>query len=316
MARTTTARPDLYEATRRGLEGVPKELPPVWLYDARGSQLYEEITRLRGYYLPQREAEILGARAPEIARRTNGRTLVELGSGNAMNTRFLIDSLQSSGTLAQFVPIDVSEEMLRATARTVRAAYPGIAVSEVVGDFERDLGPLPGRGPRLIAMLGSTIGNLHPEERATLLASLAGDLADDDALLLGVDLVKDVARLRAAYNDETGVTEAFVRNALSALNRDLEATFEQRRFVYEAFWDPRNDWMDIGLRATEAHTVSVEPLELELSFDEGERLRVEISAKFRRAVFVMELERAGLTVESWWTDRANEFAVVLARPDR
>jgi L-histidine N-alpha-methyltransferase len=296
-------RPDLYEETRLSLEREPKELSPVWLYDERGSRLYEEITRLPGYYLPRAEAEILRSHSAEIARLTEARTLVELGPGNAQNTRLLLDAL---GTLERFVPVDVSAEMLRETAGAIAAAYPRIAVQEIVGDFQR-LGALPGRSPRLIALLGSTIGNLYPEQRADLLASLAGD-----SLLLGLDLVKDFARLEAAYDDDIGVTEAFARNALTAVNRELDATFDQRLFVYEPRWDAEHEWMDIAFRALEEHAVSVRRLGLELGFETGERLRIEISAKFRRESFQAELEGSGLGAAAWWTDHAGDFAVVLA----
>jgi L-histidine N-alpha-methyltransferase len=308
----TAATHGLYESTRRGLQAIPKELPAVWLYDARGSRLYDEITRLPDYYLPLREAEILQARSSLIAERTKARTLVELGSGSAPNTRFLLDAL--SGTLERYVPFDVSEFALRQSAEAIAAGYPAISVEPVVGDFERDLRTLPGAGPHLVAFLGSTIGNLYPAQRAPFLSALALELGDDDTLLLGVDVVKDVARLEAAYDDRSGVTEAFVRNALRAANRELEATFEQRRFDYDPLWDAVQEWMDIGLRARESHVVSVRRLGLELDFVEGERLRVEISAKFRRGAFELELERAGLCPESWWTDAAGDFAVVRAHP--
>jgi L-histidine Nalpha-methyltransferase len=305
--------PNLHEATRMGLEAEPKELPSVWLYDDRGSQLYEEITRLPAYYLPRREAEILGERAAHIARRTSARTLVELGSGSAKNTRFLLDVLVAADTIERFVPLDVSEHALRRSGHAIAAAYPGVAVEPIAGDFERNLETLPGHGPRLIAFLGSTVGNLTPERRAALFFALAGELCEDDCLLLGIDLVKAVRRLDAAYNDPTGVTEAFVRNALTSVNRELEATFEQRNFVYEPRWDPEQGWMDIGVRAVAAQTVSVPGLDLEVAFEKDERLRVEISAKFRRGQLEVELGRAGLRAESWWTDRACDFAVVLAR---
>jgi L-histidine Nalpha-methyltransferase len=313
MSRTLApARPELYEATRLGLLQTPKELRPVWLYDEHGSLLYEEITRLPDYYLPARETEILGSHAGAIAERTRARTLVELGAGNGRRTRILLDALTR---LERFVPVDVSEEMLRDTARTVAADYPEIEVEERVGDFERDLGALPGPEPRLIAVLGSTIGNLYPEQRAALLGALASRLGAEDAFLLGIDLVKDTARLQAAYHDEAGVTEAFVRNALTAVNRELEATFEQERFAYDPLWDARNERMDISLRALERHTVRAERLGLELRFAEGERLRVEVSSKFRRRSFQLELERAGLLLDSWWTDHAGDFALVLARAE-
>jgi L-histidine N-alpha-methyltransferase len=309
MSRTPTAvRPDLYEATRRSLQREPRELPPVWLYDDRGSLLYEQITHLPDYYLPPREAEILRARSASIAELTQARTLVELGSGSARNTRFLLDAL----TPERFVPFDVSERILRTSADAIAADYPAVSVEPIAGDFERDLAALPTDGPRLIALLGSTIGNLYPEQRRELLRSLARELREEDALLLGVDLVKDPAQLVAAYHDPTGVTEAFVRNALTAVNRELDATFEERRFVYEPRWDPAHEWMDIGLRAREAHVVAVRRLGLEIAIERGERLRVEISSKFRREKVKAELEHAGLRIRSWWTDRLGDFSVVLA----
>ncbi|HEY5661865.1 MAG TPA: L-histidine N(alpha)-methyltransferase [Gaiellaceae bacterium] len=299
MSRTDTSR-DIYEATRLGLSSAPKELPPVWLYDERGSGLYEQITRLPDYYLPRREAEILRAHAEEIAQLTRARTLVELGPGNAANTRFLLDALD----LDRYVAIDVSAERLHATARELASEYPGLAITEVAGDFERDLASLDGGDARLVALLGSTIGNLYPEQRRALLASL-----DAETILLGIDLVKDPERFEAAYNDAGGVTEAFVRNSLAAVNRGLLGTFEQHRFVYEARWDQQNEWVDIGLRAVSAHSVSIERLGLELAFEAGEWLRVEISSKFRRERFADELHR----VDAWWTDGADDFAVVLGR---
>ena len=308
MSRTPTAiRPDLFEATRRSLQREPKELSPVWLYDERGSLLYEAITRLPDYYLPRREAEILAVRAGSIAAQTEARTLVELGSGRARNTRFLLDTLE----LERFVPFDVSEQVLQMSADEIAEAYPDLSVEPIVGNFEHDLAALRTEGPRLIALLGSTIGNLYPQQRAELLGSLARELREDDTLLLGLDLVKDVARLEAAYHDRTGVTEAFVRNALTAVGRELGATFEQAQFVYEPRWDPEHERMDIALGALEAHVVAVPELKLDIAFEKDERLRVEISSKFSRNAFEAELERAALTVRSWWTDRRGDFAVVL-----
>lgn len=309
------SRPSLYEATARSLRAEVKELPAVWLYDERGSRLYGEITRLPEYYLPRREGEILRARVDTIARRTGARTLVELGAGTSDNTRLLLDALDSAGTLERFVPLDVSEQTLRASAEAIAAAYPRVFVQAIVGDFERDLGALPGEGPRLIAFLGSTIGNLYPEPRGRFLATLATLLEQDDAVLLSLDLVKDVATIEAAYNDSRGVTEAFVRNALTAVNRELDATFDQRRFDYEARWDPEHERMNIGLRARECHTVAIARLDLELAFEEHEPLRVEISSKFRREQFEREAERARLRFESWWTDAEGDFAVALVVPE-
>jgi L-histidine Nalpha-methyltransferase len=318
MARAATEhapRVALYEATGRGLRAEVKSLPTFWLYDERGSRLYDEIAWLPEYYPPRREAEILQARSVEVAERTRARTLVELGAGTAKNIRFVLDALVGAGTLEHFLPLDLSEETVRTNARAIAAAYPRISVDAVVGDFERDLEALHGRGPRLIAFLGSTIGNLGPDRRARFLAALAGVLGPSDALLLGVDLVKDVVRLEAAYNDRRRLTEAFVRNALTAVNRELDATFDQQSFAYEAHWDAANEWMDIGFRARTSHVVSIRRLPLDLAFRAGEPLRVEISAKFRRERVEAEAALAGLRVESWWTDRAGDFAVALVRPE-
>jgi L-histidine N-alpha-methyltransferase len=292
------------------LHAEPKELPTVWLYDDRGSQLYERITRLPEYYLPRREGEILVARAAEIATRTRARTLVELGAGTSGNTRLLLDG----GTLEHFVPLDVNERTLRVSAQTIAGAYPRVHVEPVVGDFERDLDALPQGERRLIAFLGSTIGNLHPERRSAFLATLAGELERDDAFLVGLDLVKDVARVEAAYNDSRGVTEAFVRNALTAVNRELGATFDQHSFAYEARWDAEHEWVDIGFRARTAHDVAIPGLELDLHFDEGEPLRIEVSSKFRRARIERELGVAGLRLDAWWTDAHEDFAVARVIP--
>jgi L-histidine Nalpha-methyltransferase len=299
----------LREATLRALRLKRKELPTLWLYDVRGSQLYEKVTRLPEYYLPGREREILSTHSFEIAALTRARMLVELGAGNARNTRFLLDALAT--TLERFVPLDVSEEFLRTTAGAVAAEYPRVLVDALVGDFERDLDSLPAGGSRLIALLGSTIGNLYPSQRLRFLSAVADALTAGDTFLVGVDLVKDVARLEAAYNDTRGVTETFVRNALTAVNRELGATFDQRSFVYDARWDPEREWMDIGFRARYAQTVSIRGLELDVAFTEDEPLRVEVSSKFHRERFESEARRAGLDVKSWWTDPAGDFAITL-----
>ncbi len=304
----------LRDATLRGLRREPKQLPTVWLYDERGSQLYEEITRLPGYYLPRREREILRTRSSEIAARTQARTLVELGAGNAQRTRLLLDAL--APTLERFVPLDVSEEFLRTTAEALAAEYPRIVVDAFVGDFESDLHALPAGGPRLVALLGSTIGNFYPAQRRRFLNAVAGALEDEDAFLVGVDLVKDVARLEAAYNDEGGVTERFVRNALAAVDRELDATFDQSRFAYDARWDPEREWMDIGFRARETHAVSIRALDLGIAFAEDEQLRVEVSTKFRRDRLELEGRDAGLGIVAWWTDEAGDFAVALMTRER
>jgi L-histidine N-alpha-methyltransferase len=305
-------RASLYDKTFWTLRRSPREIPAVWLYDERGSQLFDEITRLPEYYPTRCEREILAERAQEIAEQTGADTLVELGSGTSDKTRLLLDALTSAGTLERFVPLDVSEETLRASAHSVAEEYRSIGIHAIVADFERHLSALPDGDRRLVAFLGGTIGNLDPVHRRKFLESVASLLQPQDAFLLGVDLVKDVARLEAAYNDSRGVTEAFVRNGFAAVNRALGADFSSERFDFSAAWSPTEEWMDIGFYARSAHSVTIPELEVVVPFASGEYLRFEISAKFRRVRLEAELRAAGLQVDAWWTDRNREFAVLLA----
>lgn len=296
----------------RGLTSIPKELPPKWFYDHRGSQLFDEITRLPEYYPTRRERSILAARSDEIAQVTKADTLVEIGSGTSEKTRLLLDALRSAGTLTRFVPFDVSETTLRDAAAAVVAEYPGTSVHAVAGDFERHLDRLPGGGRRLVAFLGGTIGNLLPDARARFIGEVAAGIGPDDAFLLGTDLVKDPARLVAAYDDTAGVTADFNRNVLRVLNRELGADFDPGRFEHVAVYDSDNEWIEMRLRATEAHVVHVPELGLIVRFSEGEEMRTEVSTKFRRDRVELELAAAGLRVVEWWTDQAGDFALSLS----
>lgn len=306
-------RSALYDETFWSLRRRPKELPPVWLYDERGSLLFEQITTLPEYYLTGREQEILVAHAPDVAARTEARTLIELGAGTSVKTRILLDALQARGTLERFVPLDASEEVLSVSARAIAERYP-IAVHSIVGDFERHLGALPPGENRLVAFLGSTIGNLHPDRRARLLAAIAATLEPADTFLLGIDLVKDPARIEAAYNDAQGVTESFVRNGLDALNRELHADLDQDLLDFEARWDEQHEWMDIGFLARVAQQIGFPELETVIRLEQSEKLRFEVSTKFRRQGIERELVVAGMQPVAWWTDEAAEFALLLAIP--
>jgi L-histidine N-alpha-methyltransferase len=300
---------------RRGLAAHPKQLPPKWFYDDHGSDLFDQITRLPEYYPTRAERSILDARAGEIAVATRADTLVELGSGTSEKTRLLLSALADAGTLERFVPFDVSEQTLRDAAAAVAQEY-GVVVHAVVGDFERHLAEVPTGGRRLVAFLGGTIGNLEPAARARFLAEIAEGLDPDDALLLGTDLVKDVARLEAAYDDAAGVTAEFNRNVLRVVNRELDADFAPERFDHVARFDEPEEWIEMRLRATEPMRVHVAALDLEVEFAAGEELRTEISAKFRRERVAAELAAAGLTLSGWWTDPPGDFALSLARPAR
>ena len=296
---------------RRGLTRRPKELPPKWFYDQRGSALFDAITGLPEYYLTRRERAILRAHAPEIAARTGARTLIELGSGSSEKTRLLLSALDALGTLRYFVPFDVCQPPLLAAGLDLLREYPRLEVRAVVGDFDRHLGAIPHQGRTLVAFLGSTLGNFTREGRAVLLGELRRLLAMGGFFLVGTDLVKDRARLDAAYNDSRGITAAFNRNVLRVLNRDLTADFAEHRFEHVAAFDPERELVDIRLRSRVDQIVNVAALDLRVPFAAGEEMRTEISAKFRRERLTQELNDAGFTARGWWTDRAGDFAVSL-----
>ena len=298
----------LREEALHGLTSTPKELPPKWFYDRRGSELFEAITRLPEYYLTRAERSILERRADEIAGLTEATTLIELGSGTSDKTRLLLDALSPR----RFVPFDVSEETLHSSAERLALRYPRLEVAALVGDFDLPLPPLPAGEPRLLAFLGSTIGNLLPARRTVFLADVAASLDEDDWFLLGADLVKSPARLVAAYNDPTGVTREFNLNVLRVLNRELDADFDLSAFEHVARWNAEAEWMEIYLRSNRRQTVRLAALELEVEFGPGELMRTEISAKFHLPSLAGELKDAGLATQRCWTDDAADFAVLLA----
>lgn len=302
----------LRDDARAGLTATPKTLPPKYFYDARGSELFEEITRLPEYYPTRAEREILTGRAPLIARVTGAKTLVELGSGSSEKTRLLLDALRDAGTLGSFAPLDVSASALRDAVATLRTDYPDLHVRGIVADFVNHLEVLPDNGDRLVAFLGGTIGNFTPAERAPFLAALRDRLSTGEWLLLGADLVKSPDMLVPAYDDAAGVTAEFNRNVLHVLNRALDADFDVTAFEHVALWDPANEWIEMRLRATSAQRVHVGGLDLTVDFAEGEELRTEVSAKFRREGLTAELSAAGFTLHHWWTDEAGRFALALA----
>jgi L-histidine N-alpha-methyltransferase len=295
-----------------GLTSVPKELPSKWFYDEVGSGLFEAITRLPEYYPTRAERAILVARAAEVAEHSGADTLIELGSGTSEKTRLLLDALARRQRLRRFVPFDVDEVTLRAASAAVAGEYPGVEVHAVVGDFEHHLDLLPAGGRRLVAFLGSTIGNLTPERRSAFLKAVGASLQSGDGFLLGTDLVKDVGRLEAAYDDSAGVTAAFNRNLLVRLNRELRADFVTERFEHVARFDVEREWIEMCLRSTCDQVVTVAALGLEVSFAAGEEMRTEISAKFRPEGIEGELVAAGLRPARFWTDPDGDFGLSLA----
>ena len=267
---------------RAGLTTSPKSLPPKWFYDKLGSDLFAEITRLPEYYPTRAEREVFVTRADDIARITAADTLIELGAGVADKTRVLLAAFDAHRGLDRFIPFDVSEATLRETAQSVAAENPGLDVHAVVGDFDAHLPLIPRGGRRLVAFLGGTIGNYEPVARARLFADVAAVCGPGGWLLLGTDLVKDTARLEAAYNDAQGVTIRFNKNVLSVLNAQLGADFDLDTFEHHARFDTENEWMDIGLRSTVEQDITLSEWDMSVHFAAGELMRTEISAKFRR----------------------------------
>lgn len=308
----TTLRADVL----RGLTAPTKSLPPKWFYDARGSELFEEITHLPEYYPTRAEQEILTRRATEIAAATRAHTLIELGSGSSRKTRLLLDALTDAGTLDRYVPLDVSDSALIQAGEALCRDYPALRVAATVTDFEHDLALADEPGPRLLSFLGSTLGNLDPAQRADFYRILRRALSADDTLLLGVDLVKDPGVLVAAYDDNQGVTAAFNKNVLHVLNRELAADFDPDAYDHVALWNAEAERIEMHLRSRVDQTVKIPAVDLSVDFAAGELLRTEISTKFRREALTAELADAGFTIRNWWTDPQARFALLLAVPSR
>jgi L-histidine N-alpha-methyltransferase len=300
------------EDVRAGLTATPKSIPPVWFYDEAGSQLFDRITRLPEYYLTRAERSILEQRAPEIVSAAGPATLVELGSGTSEKTRLILDAMASAGTLQGIKLLDISEEILRQAAAELSDLYD-VDVHAVVGDFRSHLGHLAGDRQQLWAFLGSTIGNFTPAERGRLLSSFREAMGPQDLLLLGTDLVKDPARLVAAYDDRGQVTAAFNLNVLSVLNQALNADFDPARFEHVARWNAADSWIEMRLRSRSNQTVVIRGLDTKIDFDEGEEILTEISAKFDPEKVPAELGSDGLILDRAWKDTAGDFMLNLAR---
>jgi L-histidine N-alpha-methyltransferase len=297
-----------------GLQGDEKSIPPVWFYDERGSRLFEEITQLPEYYPTRAERALLEEHAPAIAEISKADTLVELGAGACEKTRVLLSALEEAGTLARYVPFDVSDEFLRDAATTLSDEFGMLDIHLVIGDFHQHLAEIPTEGRRMVAFLGGTIGNLNPAQRARFLFDLNCTMSSDDSLLLGTDLVKDRGRLVAAYDDAAGVTADFNRNVLHVLNEQLGGDFDPAQFRHVALWNEDEQWIEMRLRAEEATEVSLAGAGITVRFDEGEDLLTEISAKFTPDKVEEELHAAGFVLEDMWGANEGEFLLTLSHP--
>lgn len=300
---------------RASLLAASPHLPSKYLYDDRGSRLFEEITHTPEYYQTRTEDEILRSCAYNVVARVAPHELVELGGGVSPKLRALLDAMERAGSLRRCVMFDIHRGSVESSLAQVRREYPGVAVRGVVGDFMGDLTALGPGGRRLIAFLGGTIGNLHPDEEVPgFLERLRDQMADGDGLLIGLDLVKDTAEIERAYNDAAGVTAAFNLNVLDVMNRRLHADFDPRAFEHVAFYDERRAWIEMRVRSRRAQVVDVPGADVTLHFDEGDELRTEISCKYTRASFARKLHPAGLRLDAWYTDPRGLFALALVRP--
>jgi L-histidine N-alpha-methyltransferase len=297
-----------------GLLADEKSIPPVWFYDERGSTLFDEITRLPEYYPTRTERQLLEVHAATMAELSKADTLVELGAGSCEKTRVILDALERNGSLARYVPFDVSDEFLRSAASTLCDEYDELAVHLVIGDFHQHLGEIPLDGRRMVAFLGGTIGNLDPTQRRRFLFDLNCTMSSDDTLLIGTDLVKDPRRLVAAYDDAAGVTAKFNRNVLLVLNQQLGGDFDPDLFSHVAVWNEKESWIEMRLRAATAHDVTLSGAGITVHFAEGEDLLTEISAKFTPERVRQELKDAGFVVEGMWGEDEGEFLLTLAHP--
>ena len=311
LARETSADPRMLAEVAEGLSSPQKELSPKYFYDQRGSELFEEITRLEEYYPTRTERALLEGWMPSLVRRLGSRTLVELGAGSAEKSRVILDAMRAAGTAELYVPIDVSARFLAQAAARLRREYPRLAVEPAIADISEEF-DLPRSLPRpaLFAFLGGTIGNFYPPAAIRLIARVRAAMDPGDRFLMGVDLRKDVARIEAAYNDARGVTAAFNRNMLLVLNHELGADFDPAAFDHLAFYEPVAHRIEMHLVSRRAHTVTIPGIG-PVRFEAGESLRTEISAKHDRESVAQLFEAAGLELEEWRADPEHLFALVV-----
>ena len=298
---------------RRGLTSTPKRLPSKYFYDERGSRLFEQITELPEYYLTRAERALLDRHSWRVARITQFEELVELGSGSAKKTRLLIEAAMEQGSLRRYVPLEVSQETVEESARRLARLYPGLEVYAVVGDFEQHLDQVPEGRRRLFAFLGSTIGNFPEDQAIAFLSRLRRVMTDGDWLLLGTDLVKDKDVLEAAYNDAEGVTAEFNRNILNVINEQVGGDFDVDAFEHVALYNEDHERIESKLRSKRDQSVRLDRIDLEVEFEAGEHLRTEVSCKYTKRSLKRILASAGMSLERWFADEDETFALSLSR---
>jgi L-histidine N-alpha-methyltransferase len=322
----SVAAQHVFAAVNEGLLSSPKALPAWLFYDETGSRLFDRITELPEYYPTRTERAIFAANAAEIialAAESHAIQIVELGAGSCDKTRILLQAAVERQDTVLYEPVDVSPAPLEEARERIEREIPGVLVSPRVQDYTRSLAldpPLSGER-RLVLYIGSSIGNFEPAEAHALLAEIRSTLAPGDTLLVGVDLVKEEALLHAAYNDEAGITEAFNRNLLHRLNRELGANFKPDLFAHRAIWNPQHSRIEMHLESLlrqivtipGCHTESRTGRDMQIEFARGETIHTENSYKYRPGQTESMLESVGFTPLKTWTDKRGWFAVSLAR---
>jgi dimethylhistidine N-methyltransferase len=305
---------------QKGLSTVHKWLPPRLFYDSEGSRLFDLITDLPEYYLTRTEREILTSHAEEIVARAAGSKrlrIIELGAGSADKTRLLLTQAVAMQGSVVYEPVDVSPGALAAAKERIELEIAAVAVAPRVMDYTHgpklDLAPANVEERRLVLHIGSSIGNFDPSETADLLRRVRAGLRPGDALLLGVDLIKDEALLLAAYDDAAGVTAAFNLNMLAHLNRELDADFDLAAFEHRALWNLAESRIEMHLQTRKAQSVHFDRLDFDVDFSAGESIHTENSYKYLPGQIEATLSAADFAPVETWTDPQGWFAVCLAR---
>ena len=299
---------------KQGLTSDPLRLSPRFFYDDYGSKLFELICDQPEYYQTRTEQELLQRIAAEAVSSNQATDLVELGSGAALKTRTLLDAMRESGSLRRYVPFDVNEWIVRRSAAELMKRYPTLAVHGVVGTFGEHLGELPTEGRQLVILLGGTIGNFERPQAVQFIQEVRDGMKNSDRFLLGVDLIKDVKILEAAYNDSKGITAAFNRNILNSVNRVADGDFDPGRFAHRAYYNVERHQIEMWLDSLRDQTVQLSKVPLELSLTKEQGIHTEISVKYDRVKVEALFEDAGLSLESWFEDPEGLFGLALARP--
>lgn len=303
----------LADDVRFGLASAPKHLQPKYFYDDLGSKLFDRICDTPEYYPTRTEQALLEKLAPRLIDSVAPTDIVELGSGAARKTQCLLDAVDRAGRTTRYVPFDVSESMLVDSAKLLLEKYPWLEIHGVVGDYERHLDRIPPGRRRLILFIGSTIGNFEHEQAIAFLTKLSDQMGPEDRLLLGTDLVKDTGLLNAAYNDAAGLTEAFNKNVLRVINRELDANFRLDRFEHVAFFSSARKQIEMHLRSRDEQRVQIRDLNLTVDFEAGETIQTEISRKFTRQSLTSTLQESNLELLEWHTPENEFFALSLSR---